>query len=355
MTAASSGANTTVYLPACAFAANQDGTVSVIDPRTHTLEDTLAVGTMPFGVAADPALGLVYVTDGAESALFALDASTRQVIAKIPVPGYSRYNAVPHFPAVNTSNHLVYVPDFESNRLAVIDGTAIRNGGATIFDTVTVGSMPTAVSVNPRTNRVYVANTGSGSISVVNGNTGGILAEIPVAGAGHGTLMDVAAGANSIYAADFGSDIAVIDGKSNTVTGHLEGGAYALALDEAQGLLYAIDDTRGAVTVYDICAGAQTARIPLGGSYTRLARIAADTDNHLVYVTDEGSRVTYVIDGVTQAPLSEIAACGGTACPMGVATLARGGGASPCPAGTAGPPARRINTPSSLGGRWGNA
>ena len=342
-------------LPARAFVANQDGTVSVIDPRTHTLTDTLAVGTMPFGAASDPALGLVYVTDNAESAMYAIDASTREVISRIRLPGNFRYNAVPHFPAVNTANHLVYVPDFESNRLAMIDGTAIRGGGTGVFDTVAVGNMPTAVSVNPKTNRIYVANTGSGTLSVVNGNTGGILAEIPVAGAGSGTLMDVAASpcANLIYAADFGSGIAVIDGRSNTVTGHLEGGAYALALDEAQGLLYAVDGTRSGVTIYDLCTGTRIAQIPLGGSYARLARIAADTDNHLVYVTDEGSRTTYVIDGVTQALLSEVQAGGSAASPMGVATLARGSGcAARCGAS---PAARPANAPSKLGERWGSA
>ena len=348
-------------MPAYAFVANQDGTVSVLNPRTHTLTDTLAVGTMPFGAAADPALGLVYVTDNTESAMYVLDASTRKVISRIPLPGYFRYNAVPHFPAVNASNHLIYVPDFESNRLAMIDGTAIRGGGTAVFDTVAVGNMPTAVSVNPKTNRVYVANTGSGTLSVVNGNTGGILAEIPVAGAGSGTLMDVAAGpcSNLIYAADFGSGIAVIDGRSNAVTGHLEGGAYALALDEAQGLLYAVDGTRGGVTVYDPCTGARIAQIPLGGSYARLARIAADTDNHLVYVTDEGSRTTYVIDGVTQALISEVQASGAAASPMGVAVLARGSGCAvgyapaipgaPCPAAAAAP-AR-----DTAGRRWGGA
>ena len=321
--------------PAFAFVANQDGTVSVLNPRTHTLEDTLAVGTDPFGVAADPALGLVYVTDGAQSALYAIDAATRAVAARIGLPGCFRFNAAPRFPAVNAANHLVYVPDFESNRLAVIDGTAVRGGGAGVFDVVSVGSMPTAVSVNPRTNRVYVANTGSGTVSVLNGNTGGALAEIPVAGAGVGTLMDVAASpcSNLVYAADFGGDIAVIDGRDDTLAGHLDGGAYALALDEAQGLLYAIDDTRAGVTVYDTRTGAQLARIPLGGSYARLARIAADTDNHLVYVTDEGNRATYVIDGVTRALLSEVTAGGSDAAPMGVATLARGSGCAPACAG----------------------
>jgi len=55
-----------------------------------------------------------------------------------------------------------------------------------------------------------------------------------------------------------------------------------------------------------------------------------------VYVTDEGSRATYVIDGVTQSLISEVAAVGGAASPMGVATLAGGSGCAPaCPGGAA--------------------
>jgi len=191
-----------------------------------------------------------------------------------------------------------------------------------------VGSMPCAVAVNPNTNRVYVANAGSGTVSVVNGNTGGALAEIPVAGAGIGTLTDIAADpcTNRIYAADFGGDIAVIDGRDNAIVRHLEGGACALALDGAQGLLYAIDGTRAGLSVYDTRTGRRSARIPLGGGAARLARVAADSDNHLAYVTDEGGRATYVIDGVTQSLISGIAAGGVGAAPMGVAAFAQGSG-----------------------------
>ncbi|MCL2748392.1 MAG: hypothetical protein FWE59_07040, partial [Oscillospiraceae bacterium] len=87
------------------------------------------------------------------------------------------------------------------------------------------------------------------------------------------------------------------------------------------GLLYAVDETKGALAVYDTRDGTRIARIPLGDSYTRLARAAVDACNHLVYVTDEGRRATYVVDGVTRSLLCEVAAAGGFAAPMGVATL----------------------------------
>ena len=315
--------------PAFAFVANQDRTVSVINPLTHALETTIMVGTVPFGVATDPGLGLVYVSDDGENTLFALSAGTYDIVAVAPLPSYTRMGALPHFPAVNLNNHLVYIPDFESNRLAVFDGTALASGSTGMFAAVTVGNAPNAVAVNPRTNRVYVANTGDGTVSVINGNSNDVAATIPVPNAGSGTLQDVAVNpcTNLIYAAVSGQQISVIDGGTNAVTGSLGSGACALALNEVQGLLYAIDSTRTQVQVFDTCSGTQVAQItPPGGG---LNRLAVDTGNHLIYVTDSISASTYVIDGTTQALLSTVPGISSDPMPMGVAVLSCGRGCPP--------------------------
>jgi len=319
--------------PAFAFVANQNGTVSVINPLTHDLETTIPLGTVPFGVAADPGLGLVYVSDDGENDLYALNASTYAIVAVVPLPSYTRMGALPHFPAVNPNNHLVYIPDFESNRLAVFDGTAIAAGSTGMFAAIAVGNAPNAVDVNPRTNRVYVANTGDGTVSVINGNSNTVVATIPIPNAGSGTLLDVAADhcTNLIYAAVSGEQISVIDGSANEVIGSLGGGAYALALNEVQSLLYAIDSTRTQVLVFDTCSGTQIAQVPLPGSAAGLNRLAVDTSNHLVYATDSVNGAVYVIDGTTQALLSEVASPTSDPMPMGVATLSCNRGcALPC-------------------------
>jgi len=305
--------------------ADQNGYISIIDPRTHDLAGTVQVGAVPYGVAADPGLGLIYVTDDMEQVLYALDARTYAVVSRAPLPNYSRRSAIPHFPAVNLSNHMVYLPNFEANDLSVFDGTALRQGYTQQFDLIAVGNMPTAVAVNPRTNRIYVANTGSGTITVINGNTDDVVATVPIPNAGSGVLTDVVADpccSNLVFAAGYQNEITVIDGVTNEVTGRLgAGGAYALALDTSRGLLYAIDDSRADVSVFDICSGKRVAQIPLPDTNAALSRLTVDASNHLVYVTDEDTGSVYVIDGTTQSLLSNVNLGGIDPAPMGAATL----------------------------------
>jgi len=325
--------------PAYAFAANQNGTVSVINPLTNDLHATIEVGEIPFGVATDPGLGLVYVTDDGENAMEVLSASDFSIVAQVPLPSYTRMSALPHFPAVNASNHLVYVPDVESNRLTVIDGRAVLAGSTELFAAIMVGNAPHAVDVNPRTNRVYVANMGSSDISVVNGNINDVIDTISIDVGGSGVLLDVAVNpcTNKIYAAVFNHGIAVIDGRTNEVTGSMGSGAYAIALSDLQGLLYAIDNTRSTVEVYDLCTEKRIAQIPLPGADGGLNRLAVDPSNLLVYATDGANGSTYVIDGTAQAMLSQVFAGGENPEPMGVATLSCSRGCpQPCPGGGGG-------------------
>jgi len=43
-----------------------------------------------------------------------------------------------------------------------------------------VGSFPIGVAANPRTNAIYVGNSGSQSVSVISGRTNTVVATIPV-------------------------------------------------------------------------------------------------------------------------------------------------------------------------------
>ncbi len=54
--------------------------------------------------------------------------------------------------------------------------------GATNADTATVnvGVQPLAVAVNPVTNRVYVANSYSNSVTVIDGATNAVTATVPL-------------------------------------------------------------------------------------------------------------------------------------------------------------------------------
>jgi len=68
--------------------------------------------------------------------------------------------------AVNPVTGTIYVVNSASGTVSVING--VTNS---LTATVNTGSNPIAVAVNPLSNMVYVANNGSNNITVINGAT----------------------------------------------------------------------------------------------------------------------------------------------------------------------------------------
>ena len=71
----------------------------------------------------------------------------------------------PHSIAVNEITNKIYVANDDSGTVSVIDsnsGVKVKNIG--------VGAAPTSVAVDISHNKIYVANRDSNSISVIDGN-----------------------------------------------------------------------------------------------------------------------------------------------------------------------------------------
>jgi len=270
--------------PAFAYVGNQgDGTLSVIDPITHEIIDTLSVGTSPLGLAADPGLRKIYVADADGGSLWAVDADTGAVAA-VPVgPGAG-------FPAVNPNNRMVYVP-LAGGSAAVVNGFDNR-----ILSFVPVGGTPVAAAVNPRTNLAYIAN-GTSTVPVINSNTNAVFAEAALPDGL--TAKDIAADpcGNCVFVLCEDGSVAVLNGSSNEVRKVFRPGegASAIAVDPGLGLLYLACGNQ--VLVYDLCnlkeVGALALELPAGA---RPRRIAVNGVTHLVYVTDTAGKVR-IADG----------------------------------------------------------
>lgn len=115
----------------------------------------------------------------------------------------------------NTSVNRIYVANFNSNDVSVINGDT-----NTVIATIPVGTNPAGIDVNPLTSRIYVANRSSNTISVINSITNAVIASVPVGSEPSDIGVDIAT--NAIYTANFNSldtteDITVIDGLTNTV------------------------------------------------------------------------------------------------------------------------------------------
>src|SRR5207253_4846817 len=75
--------------------------------------------------------------------------------------------------AVNETTNKAYVVNRSSNSITVIDGKT-----RAAIATIRTGAGPEAIAVNPLTNRVYVANSGESSVTVIDGATGTVAATV---------------------------------------------------------------------------------------------------------------------------------------------------------------------------------
>ena len=67
--------------------------------------------------------------------------------------------------AVNAVTNRIYLPDYESDNVTVIDGATNATS------TVSAGIDPIAVAGNPVSNKIYVVNVNSNNVTVIDGAT----------------------------------------------------------------------------------------------------------------------------------------------------------------------------------------
>ena len=121
-----------------------------------------AVGSEPWGVAVNAAATKVYVANFASGDLYVLDASTLAVRAIIPV------GPNPTFVKINPLTNQVFVVTYGNSRVAVVNGatdtleTTVPSGGSAAW----------GLAVDPTANLVYVSNRDSGAVTTLDGNHG---------------------------------------------------------------------------------------------------------------------------------------------------------------------------------------
>jgi YVTN family beta-propeller protein len=189
---------------------------------------TIPVGAYPWEVAADPATGLVYVTNEDSNTVSVINEATDTVVRTI------RVGRDPQGIAVDAATGRVYVTNFADNSLSVIHGRHVT--------TITgLGTDPDAVAVDAATDTIYVSGYLSSNIFVINGHTNALTGTpITVPGANiHDLAVDPATG--TLYASAYNLNyVALINTGTNAVTGQLTGlqGPDGLAFDAITGDLY---------------------------------------------------------------------------------------------------------------------
>jgi YVTN family beta-propeller protein len=171
-----------LLLGACSTASGGGATSSTPPSPAHG--STVAVGVDPQDSALDPLTHTLYVESDPENGLgtvTVLNAPTCDSLRTSGCVSNTPYAQVGNGPvgiAVDQATDTIYVVNSNSNTVSVINGATCNaqhaSGCSHISPTVTVGSNPVDVQVNQATGTVYVANWGNGAgttVSVINGRT----------------------------------------------------------------------------------------------------------------------------------------------------------------------------------------
>jgi YVTN family beta-propeller protein len=258
--------------------------------RGQTVTATVAAGAEPYAVAVNPVTNMVYVANYDSGDVTVIDGATN---AATTVPVGTNPCAV----GANWATNKIYVANFNSQGVTVIDGAS----NATT--TVAMGSNPQAIAVNPVTNLVYVTNTGYSTVTVINGATNAT-AVVPVGAGPTGIAVNTVT--NMIYVASPGGasgTVTAIDGATN-VTTTVPAGSYpsAIAVNPVTNQIYVANIQSGDVTVIDGATNATTT-VPVG---PQPQAIAVNPVTNKIYVANfgvaaDGVGSVTVIDGATNA------------------------------------------------------
>ena len=200
----------------------------------------------------------------------------------------------------DSNNKYVYVTNYgdssssnnneaaDADKVSIIDTSTDK-----VIDTVSVGKKPLAITYNPNNNHVYVANTFSDTVSVIDTlRNNNIISNIAVGHFPGNSSSGIAYNSNNdnIHVANIGSDsVSEIDGSTNAVTSTIKQlfNPAGIAYDPVNGYVYVANKESNTVSVIDTLGNNKViATIPVG---TSPSAIIFDSDNGHVYVANTGS------------------------------------------------------------------
>jgi len=222
--------------------------------------------------------------------LFVSLARAQSVVA---TPGVG---SLPSAIAVNPVTNMVYVTnagstDEISNTVSVIDGAT-----NTVVATLTVGTTPGAIAVNPVTNQVYVVNQSDNTVTVIDGATNKVVATPSVGNAPIAIAVNPVT--NQVYVVnEKDNTVSVIDGATNTVAPTpttVGAGPGAIAVNPVTNQVYVANEFGNSVSVIN---GATNKVVATAGVGSDPIAIVVNPVTNQVYVANITSASVSVIDG----------------------------------------------------------
>jgi YVTN family beta-propeller protein len=271
----------------------------------YGIEETIPTGNLSYSVCFDSYNGLLWV--GTTNGLTYVSIETNEILGTIAFGSvigvcFDSYNK-----RVYASGGSVYSVD------------AINK---TVLSTITVGTTPHELAFDSLNNRIYVCNTASDNVSVIQTSDDTVIATVAVGDTPSGIAFDSINDRMYVTNAVDGT-VKVIATASNTVTNTITVGTFpiGIAYDQVNEAMYVCNSSSSTVSVISTASNTVTDTITsLTGAY----RIAYDTVFEKMYVTGYGTSNIYLLDCDTVALEDTIAS--GVTTPLYIVVPTRGGG-----------------------------
>jgi YVTN family beta-propeller protein len=280
------------------YIANSQGdNVTVVNGATESVVTNVAVGANPAGIAYDSTTNSVYVVDSMQDSV-SIISSGNTVSGNFTVPDE------PTGIAYDSASGYLYITQQTSNSTAVYSPSTT---GATLVTTLEVGLQPIAATYDSTNNEVYVANSNSSNVSIIDAAMNSVLGAIPV---GDGPLaIAFDSGQNELFVAnDLSNNTTIVSTASNEVVGSVtvgdqpDGAAYNPSL----GIVAVADEGSGhsgQVSIILDSNNTVVATVQVGNG-TDPVGVAWDSANGFEYVADANASKVTVVGTPTVPPYS---------------------------------------------------
>ena len=195
--------------------------------------------------------------------------------------------------ALNPVTSKAYAVETEEDSIAVVDGMTHK------VTSVKVGKAPVAIVVNAATNRVYVANHGSGNVSVLDGTSNVLLATVDVGSLPYSMAVDPAS--NTIYVSNiYSQTMTMIDGATNRTSSMKIGSWDAMLADPQRSRVYLLGYESADITILDVKAREKN-RVPMGAMHLWGLALNPSSGNLLVTRVGRADVVSYDVESKESA------------------------------------------------------
>lgn len=280
------------------YVSNVDGdTVSVIDPATNAVVTTIAVGSEPRNLAANPAGTRIYVPNRFGDSVSVIDTATNAVVTTVTDASFDE----PYGVAVTPDGTEAWVINKEGGGSSTGSVTIIGTATNTVVDTIDDAcfSSPEGIAMNPVTAFAYVINRGNGTVCIVNRTTRAVTATVAVGGEPRYAVVTPTGGA--VYVSRGTGDAVIrINTSDNSTSSIVTGGTPRnMAITPAGDKVFVATQNGSVARI--LTATDAVATIALAGASSTYGVAIV---NGRAFVTDESNEQVHVVDTTTDTEIT---------------------------------------------------